>query len=58
MKDLLVPWLASSLAFSLMQVAWMFVTFWLETATLPPPLNCFDLQTGRFHPAPGWGTDR
>jgi hypothetical protein len=37
MKDLLVPWLASSLAFSLMQVAWMFVTVWLETSALPPP---------------------
>jgi hypothetical protein len=38
-KTLLVPWLASALAFSLMQVAWMFVTFGLEISALPPPIT-------------------
>lgn len=37
MKALLVPWLASSFVFSLMFVALMFVTVWLETSA-PPPL--------------------
>lgn len=39
MKDLLVTWLASSLAFSLMLVAFMFVTVWLDTSAPPPPIT-------------------
>ncbi len=38
MKGLLVPWLASSFAFSLMFVAFMLVTVWLETLAPPPAI--------------------
>jgi hypothetical protein len=48
MKNLLVPWLASSLAFSLMQVAWMFVTIWQETSALPPPIMVVRRTLGLF----------
>jgi hypothetical protein len=48
MKLLLVPWLASSFAFSLMLVAWMFVTSWLEASALPHPVIVVRLALGAF----------
>jgi hypothetical protein len=48
MKGLLVPWLASSLAFSLTQVSWMFVTVWDETSALPPPIMVVRAALGLF----------
>jgi hypothetical protein len=39
MKDLLITWLASSFAFALMIVAFMFVSVWLDTSAPPPPMT-------------------